>query len=100
MNPNTKCLDVKVPCTVKDSPRESQLGQRERHQRLVTKARTQLDETRQAKTNDEHNTALLKQSLENLLTTAKQLAQDAKTLEERKAFAATGTADREQEEKC
>ena len=88
MNPNTKCLDVKVPCTVKDSLRESQLGQRERYQRLVTKARTQLDETRQAKTNDEHHTSLLKQSLEKLLTTAKQqqdqLAQDAKTLEETK----------------
>ena len=62
-----------------------------------------MDGTRQAKTNDEHNTAMLKQSLENLLTTAKQqqdqLAQDAKTLEETKAFAATGTADREQKEK-
>ena len=68
--------------------RETQLGQRERYQRLVTKARTQLDETRQAKTNDEHNTTMLKQFLENLLTTAtqqqNQLAQDAKTLEETK----------------
>ena len=88
MNPNTKCLDVKVPCTVKDSLRETQLGQRERYQRLVIKARAQFDETRQDKTNDEHNTAMLKQSLENLLTTAKeqqdQLAQHAKTLEDTK----------------
>ena len=45
VNPNTKCLDVKVPCTVKDTLRESQLGQRERYQRLVTKARPQLDKT-------------------------------------------------------
>ena len=85
---NTKCLDVKVPCTVKDTLRESQLGQRERYQRLVSKARTQLNDTHQAKTNDKHNTAMLMQSLENLLTTAKQqqdqLAQDAKTLEETK----------------
>ena len=70
---------------MKESLHETQLGQSERYQRLVTKARTQLNETRQAKTNDEHNTAMLKQSLENLLTTAKQqqdqLAQDAKTLE-------------------
>ena len=61
---------------MKGSLRESQLGHRERYQRLVTKARTQLDETRQ-------------QSLENLLTTAKQqqgqLAQDEKkTWEETK----------------
>ena len=75
MKPNTKCLDVKVPCTVKDSLRETQLGQLERYQRLVIKARAQFDET-QDKTNDEHNTAMLEQQ--------DQLAQHAKTLEDTK----------------